>query len=104
MKTYKSIMLEEKDGLAILTLNRPTVYNAFSWELIEEMKNALEYISKSERIKVLIITGAGKGFQAGADINEISKLKPMEILRWNEGLNRNNALIEKIRQPVIAAI
>ncbi|MDT8274283.1 MAG: enoyl-CoA hydratase-related protein, partial [Desulfomonilia bacterium] len=55
-------------------------------------------------IKVLIITGAGKGFQAGADIRELTVMTPMAILRWNEGVVRINAALEKLRQPVIAAI
>ncbi|MFH0814090.1 MAG: enoyl-CoA hydratase-related protein, partial [Pseudomonadota bacterium] len=50
------------------------------------------------------ITGAGKAFQAGADIAELSVMRPMDLLRWNEGIVRINAALEKLRQPVIAAI
>jgi enoyl-CoA hydratase/carnithine racemase len=104
MKTYRTITIESKDGIGILTLNRPDVFNAISQELIEEIRDVLAVIDKRADIKVLIITGAGKGFQAGADIKELSAMTPMDILRWNEGLVRVNAAIEKLRQPVIAAI
>ncbi len=104
MKKFKTIILEQEDGIGCLTLNRPEVFNAISQELIDEVKYALETVNSDEGIKVLIITGAGKGFQAGADIKELSAMNPMAILRWNEGLLRNNAMIEKLRQPVIAAI
>jgi len=104
MKELKTIMLEQKDGIGYLTLNRPEVFNAISQELIDEVKYALETVNNDEKIRVLIITGAGKGFQAGADIRELSAMSPITILRWNEGVLRNNAMIEKLRQPVIAAI
>jgi enoyl-CoA hydratase len=104
IKEYTTIILEKKDGIGYLTLNRPEVFNAISNELIAEVNDAVTIVNKDEEIKVLIITGAGKGFQAGADISELNKMSVMEILRWNEGVLRNNANLEKLRQPVIAAI
>ncbi|MGO9620353.1 MAG: enoyl-CoA hydratase/isomerase family protein [Desulfobaccales bacterium] len=103
-RQYKTIILEKKEGIGYLTLNRPEVFNAISQELIDEMRDALECVNDDWEIKVLIITGAGKAFQAGADIRELSRMKPLDILRWNEGFVRINAAIEKLRQPVIAAI
>lgn len=104
MKTYQTILVEKKEGIGYLTLNRPDVRNAFNQEMIDEIREALRLIDKDEQIRVLIITGAGKAFQAGADIAELSVMKPMELLRWNEGIVRINAALEKLRQPVIAAI
>ena len=69
-----------------------------------EVLDALRVVNADMDIKVLIITGAGKGFQAGADIRELNRMGIVEILRWNEGFLRVNANIEKLRQPVIAAI
>jgi enoyl-CoA hydratase/carnithine racemase len=104
MKEYKTIILEKKEGIGYITLNRPEVFNAISQELIDEFSDALEEVNKDYEIRVLILTGAGEGFQAGADIRELSVMTPMSILRWNEGVLRNNAKLEKLRQPVIAAI
>ena len=105
IKEYKTIILEKNDeGISTLTLNRPEVFNAISEELIAEMLDALRVVNADADIKVLIITGAGKGFQAGADIRELNRMGIVEILRWNEGLVRVNASVEKLRQPVIAAI
>ena len=104
MKSYGTIRLEKKEGIGYLTLNRPEVRNAFNQEMIDELRDALRLIDRDEEIKVLIITGAGKAFQAGADIAELSVMAPMDILRWNEGIVRINAGLEKLRQPVIAAI
>lgn len=104
MKSYKTILLKKEGGICYLTLNRPKVLNAFNQEMIDELNDALRHIDKDEGIRLLIITGAGKAFQAGADIAELSVMTPMEILRWNEGIVRINAALEKLRQPVIAAI
>ncbi len=104
MHRYETIILEKKNNIGYLVLNRPEVLNAISGKLIEEVTDALARVNTDEEIRVLIITGAGKGFQAGADIRELSTLKPMDILRWNNGLVRITAAIEKLRQPVIAAI
>lgn len=104
MEAYKTIRLDKNRGIGYLTLNRPKVRNAFNQEMIDELRDALRHIDKDEEIRVLIITGAGKAFQAGADIAELSVMTPMEILRWNEGIVRINAALEKLRQPVIAAI
>jgi len=104
MESYKTIRLDKKDGIGYLTLNRPEVRNAFNQEMIDELRNALRIVDRDQEIRVLIITGAGKAFQAGADIAELSVMTPMKILRWNEGIVRINAALEKLRQPVIAAI
>jgi enoyl-CoA hydratase/carnithine racemase len=104
LKTYSSIRLEARDGIGYLTLNRPEVRNAFNQEMIDEIRDALTRVDRNDSIRVLIITGAGKAFQAGADIAELSSMKPMDILRWNEGIVRINGALEKLRQPVIAAI
>jgi enoyl-CoA hydratase len=104
MESYKTIRLDRKDGIGYLTLNRPDVRNAFNQEMIDELRDALRCIDRDEEIRVLIVTGAGRAFQAGADIAELSVMSPMDILRWNEGIVRINADLEKLRQPVIAAI
>ncbi|MFC1671188.1 enoyl-CoA hydratase/isomerase family protein, partial [Spirochaetota bacterium] len=104
MSKYETIIVEKKDRLCTITLNRPKVMNAFSEVMINELLDAQAEIQKDESITVVILTGAGKAFQAGADIEELSKMTPMKILRWNEALLRVNANMEKLRQPVIAAI
>ena len=85
MDVYKTIKHEKKQGIGYLTLNRPEVRNAINQEMIDEMLDALGRIEKDAEIRVLIITGAGKAFQAGADIAELKQMKPLDLLRWNRG-------------------
>jgi len=101
---YKAIIFERKGKIAHITLNRPEAYNAISALMTSELKQALIEIDKDESLQVVIITGAGNAFQAGADIQELSRMSPLEILKWNQGLVENNNALEKLRQPVIAAI
>lgn len=104
MKTYKTIKIEKRNGIGYLVLNRPEVRNAINQQMIDEIRDALRDMDKDPEVRVLIITGEGKAFQAGADIAELRAMSPVELLRWNEGIVRINAALEKLRQPVIAAI
>jgi enoyl-CoA hydratase/carnithine racemase len=101
---FKTIDFQENNGIGYLTLNRPDVRNAFNQIMIDELLALLPMIDRNASLRVLIITGAGKAFQAGADIAELITMQPMDILRWNEGIVRVNAFLESMRQPVIAAI
>jgi methylglutaconyl-CoA hydratase len=70
---FKTITLHESDGIALLTLNRPDKRNAISYELIGDLQHALEAISSSQS-QVLIITGAGKAFCSGMDLDNLKSL------------------------------
>ena len=99
-----TIILEKKEKIAHLILNRPEVHNAINEEMIAEMRQAIEAVNGDESVRVVILTGSGKAFQAGADIAELSRMNPLQILRWNQGLIENFNALEAMRQPVIAAI
>jgi len=68
MMSYETIDLRTDGALAVLTLNRPEVLNSLSDKMLGEMLEALEAVNNDVSIKVLILTGAGKGFCAGADL------------------------------------
>ena len=104
MNSYSAIQVDKREGVGYLRLDRPEVRNAFNQTMIDEILDALGRIDKDEAIRVLIITGNGKAFQAGADIAELKRMTPMEILRWNNGIVMINQGLETLRQPVIAAI
>jgi len=102
--SFETITLEKKGKIGYLTLNRPKVFNAVNAQLISEFGEALNEVEKDDDIWVLIITGAGKAFQAGADISELVKMTPLELHEWNHDMLENWRTIERLKKPVIAAI
>ena len=71
--SYKTIQLAYDGGIAALTLNRPEKRNAISFDLIDDLLRALEEVSKSDAI-VLILTGAGKAFCSGLDLDNLKAM------------------------------
>jgi methylglutaconyl-CoA hydratase len=71
--TYEVIQLAQGDGVATVTLNRPDKRNAISFQLVEELMAALDAIEQSAA-QVMILTGAGKAFCAGMDLDELKSL------------------------------
>lgn len=67
--TYKTILVETKNQVSTLTLNRPDVHNAFNEELISEIHQAMDFFAKDSNTRVILITGAGQSFCAGGDLN-----------------------------------
>src|SRR5579862_1021116 len=71
--SYKTIQLAYDGGVATITLNRPEKRNAISFELIDDLVRALGEVAKSQAI-VLIVTGAGKAFSSGLDLDNLKSL------------------------------
>ncbi len=65
---YTEIIFEKEDRLGIITLNRPERLNAYTWTMGNEMREALMEVENDPELRVSIITGAGRGFCAGADL------------------------------------
>ena len=65
MPTFETIKLELEDGIAILTLNRPDKLNAFNTQMMKDMIAAFDETDANDDVKVVIVTGAGRGFVSG---------------------------------------
>mgnify|MGYP001594263248 CR=1 FL=1 len=72
--TYHTIIVEREGAIGVITLNRPQVLNALSFDLVTEVDRAITGMEQDEAIKAIIVTGAGeKAFSAGADIHEMTQ-------------------------------
>jgi enoyl-CoA hydratase len=104
MGDYQFVKLNIEDHTAIITIDHPPA-NAFDTQTVTDLNDAFDECLASEEVKVVIITGAGQFFVAGADINEIKGLKgyddAYEVVRAGQLLFEK---IEKSPKPVIAAI
>ena len=101
------IKYEIKNDIGILTLNRPEKRNALHPELVKQMKSKLKEVEKDESVKILIITGEGKAFCAGADLEYLNQLRTFSSLE-NEKDSRELAelflMIYNFSKIVIAAV
>jgi 2-(1,2-epoxy-1,2-dihydrophenyl)acetyl-CoA isomerase len=68
--TYESILFTIEQGIATLTLNRPERLNSFTQAMHLEVRDALERVEQDKSVRVLLLTGAGRGFCAGQDLND----------------------------------
>lgn len=96
------------DGVGTLTLNRPNQLNAFDLPMIEAWRAAIEGAEADDRVKVIVVTGAGRAFCAGGDFEEMAKFSEMDSLARKNFLYRNvhriPLALERMEKPVIAAI
>jgi 3-hydroxypropionyl-coenzyme A dehydratase len=98
--------LQAKDeGIAIIKINRPEVLNALNREAMFELSTAIDIVDADDKIKVVIITGAGeKSFCAGADIRYVVNIDPIEAEKYATFIHGLLNKIENLEKPVIAAI
>ncbi|SBW22783.1 enoyl-CoA hydratase/isomerase [Candidatus Protofrankia californiensis] len=105
---FETIRLERPtDGIVVATLNRPERLNAMTVLMFQELEEMALAVDGDDDVRVLIITGAGRAFCAGYDLDdaeELSSLSPMDMLKRQERAARALATIRSIRIPVIAAI
>ena len=101
---YETIIYEKRDSIGYITLNRPDVFNAINAQLIRELREALGEAEKDDEVRAVIITGAGKAFQSGADISGLAKMNTWELHKWNHDLLENCNAVAALKKPVIAAI
>jgi enoyl-CoA hydratase len=100
---YENIIVERKDGVGVITLNRPKAMNALSAALMDELRRALIDLESDDEIGCLVITGSEKAFAAGADIKEMQSKTYMDVY-LEDFITATWEQIAKIRKPIIAAV
>ena len=101
----KVLLVEEKDGIAVLTLNRPKVMNSFNFALLNSLKEQVDALKFNTNVRVVIITGAGrKAFCAGADLKERTTFDELQVKEFIFTIRNLFTSIENLNKPVIAAI
>jgi len=102
---FENVIVEKKNAIAYVTVNRPKVLNALNMATMEELRAAFHDIKNDAEVRVVILAGAGeKAFIAGADIGELAKQDAVSGKEYtHRGQNVLN-LIENLGKPVIACI
>ena len=76
MSSYEEVTYDAKDGVAVISLNRPQALNAFTAAMGRGLKHAVADAVADAAVRVIVVTGAGRGFCAGADMNLLQKITP----------------------------
>ena len=109
---YETILYEKRGSSALITLNRPEKLNAWTPMMAEELANAITHANNDNSIGAMVMTGAGKGFCAGADIEETFQTRidgkdpGNDTQSGNGGMPKNVNWVKLIREskPLIAAV
>jgi enoyl-CoA hydratase len=102
--TYQTILYDQEAGVATITFNRPDKLNALNHEMISEFKDALEQVRRTPEIRVLLLTGTGRAFIAGADISQFLKFGPLEAQAFARSAHEIGFALEALEIPVIACV
>ncbi|MCX6208748.1 MAG: enoyl-CoA hydratase-related protein [Bacteroidetes bacterium] len=101
----KPILLEIRENIAIITLNRPSVFNSFNREMALLLQGILDECNANKNLRCIYITGKGKAFSAGQDIAELTQENPPTISQIL--VEHYNPIVTRIREielPVVCAV
>jgi enoyl-CoA hydratase/carnithine racemase len=105
MSDNNILLIEEEDGIVMLTLNRPEVMNSLNFPLLRALREKIEGFRFRSDVRVIIITGEGnKAFCSGADLKERATLSPEEVKEYIYTIRNLFTSIEQLNKPVIAAV
>jgi 2-(1,2-epoxy-1,2-dihydrophenyl)acetyl-CoA isomerase len=108
MSRYEYVLVHQEDAIATITLNRPDKLNAFAGRMRQEVAEAVREVADDDSVRVLVITGAGRAFCAGADIAYMRELFEQEDWENAAGLVEAGrdvvSAIRSVAKPVIASV
>ena len=100
---YETLLIDKKEYIGSITLNRPYQLNTFNVPLSTELNAALLEMEKDPEVRVVIIKGAGRAFCAGIDVNDLKGKSPLEYKVWVDNMERMSLTIAGMGKPVIAS-
>ncbi len=102
MSDYETILVERRERVALITLNRPQALNALNVQMARDIADAAAKLDEDEGVGCIVVTGSAKAFAAGADIKEMQNLSYMDAHRldWFHLWDR----LAAVRKPMIAAV
>jgi enoyl-CoA hydratase len=104
MTSTVNVNVKVEEGLALVTLDRPAALNALDDETLAELEGAFHALGHDRSVRVVILTGTGKAFAAGADIKVMAAFTPLDARAFAQRGQRVLTLIEDFPHPVIAAV
>ena len=100
---YEHVIVEIKNRVGVITLNRPKALNALCGALMDELETALDELEANDDIGCIVVTGSEKAFAAGADITEMKDMSFMDAYKA-DFITRSWERLARARKPTIAAV
>ncbi len=100
---FENIVVETRNSVGVITLDRPDALNALSTPLMQELSLAVESFENDPAVHVIVITGSEKAFAAGADIKEMQSKSYMDVYK-EDFVTRDWERVSRCRKPTIAAV
>jgi enoyl-CoA hydratase/carnithine racemase len=104
MTEFGTLLVEKRDKIGIVTLNRPEKFNTFNTQMATELNNALTQLDRDPQIRAVMIKGAGKVFSTGIDLGEFGGKSQEEYRDWIDLMDRMHITIAEMGKPVIAVV
>lgn len=101
--SYETILVEKRDRVGLVTLNRPKALNALCAQLIAELEQALNDLEADGNIGAIVVTGSDRAFAAGADIKEMKDRTFIDVLT-SDFITKSWERLAQCRKPTIAAV
>ena len=114
---FKTISIDQQKNVQTIYLNRPDRLNAWTEDMGEEIRKAMQVATENDQIKVIILTGTGRGFCAGADMDRLNSVDPEErekdsknspydafADKWPLDFQRSQTWFPSVPKPIIAAV
>lgn len=101
---HKNLIINQQGTIAFVKINNPDTLNALNTEILKELDKAFDELEKQEEVRVVILTGEGRAFVAGADIKEMLNLNEAQGKDFGEFGAKVFRKIEQFKSPVIAAV
>lgn len=101
--SYEHILVETREAVGLITLNRPQALNALCAALIDELAQALDAFEADDAVGAIVLTGSEKAFAAGADIKEMAERSYMDVY-LADFITKGWERVSHCRKPIIAAV
>ncbi|MCS1350609.1 enoyl-CoA hydratase-related protein [Mechercharimyces sp. CAU 1602] len=95
---------ERREGISVITLQRPEVYNALNLNALHELQRIIEELSYSKATRAVILTGRGRAFCSGADLKERRGMPPEQVRRYVKTIRETFYALSQLPKPIIAAV
>lgn len=101
---YNTILVEIKQKVGILSLNRPESYNTFNLEMAGELNDALEELDQNDSVNAILLRAQGRNFCTGIDVNYVDGKTMEDYLDWVRLMEKMNSTIASMKKPVITSV